>query len=214
MAVAGAVSAVVPVAGMVSPPGRSAGAQGRQGEGSRTSPGVVMSLPVPPSPGPLGNWARFLGGCLVLLLACSFAVEPARAGSQTRPAWNLEDGSGHRLAATLFEKDGSGVAGGLRLRLNPRSPGVVLDHARPLRLEDSLGGHWNLANRSDELVPPGTADLPPGSAQFDLSVLQPVPAAALPLQLTVPTPSGVITVLLAPARVQELHDRVSPTPGP
>ncbi len=44
------------------------------------------------------------------------------------------------------------------------------DPRRPLVLEDGLGGHWTLANCSEELAPPGRPG-PAGSAQFEAEAL-------------------------------------------
>ena len=50
-----------------------------------------------------------------------------------------------------------------RWRLNALGGQPSLDHQRPLRLKDGQGGDWQLANRSQELVPEGAAPLPPAS---------------------------------------------------
>ena len=83
---------------------------------------------------------------------------------------------------------GSGSARGLpgaalALLLNALGGQPPLNHQRPLRLKDGQGGAWQLANRSQELVPEGAAPLPPASAQFDVEGLEPAPRGFLPLRL-------------------------------
>ena len=87
---------------------------------------------------------------------------------------------------TLLEQGDPSSAAGLRLRLTDRSDSRQLDHSQPLRLRDGLGGVWELANRSNELVPAAEQVLPAASAQFDLVGLVPRPRAEVPLALEVP----------------------------
>jgi hypothetical protein len=81
----------------------------------------------------------------------------------------------------------------------------------PLLLRDGVGGSWQLANRSGELVPAGEASRPAATAQFDLADLQPPPRAELPLALEVPLASGEAAQLVAGAAVvAALHGAASP----
>jgi len=155
-------------------------------------------------------WLVVVGLALLLLLA------PAAALAQGPQSWTLTDQAGQGWSLTLLEQADPAYAGGLRLRLTARSGGQRLDHQRPLRLRDGLGGSWELANglggswelanRSGELVVEGSGPLPAGSAQFDLKGLQPAPRAELPLALEVPLQSGEPARLVAGAdAVAALH---------
>lgn len=139
---------------------------------------------------------------LLVVLACppeALALEPR--------SWLLKDQAGHSWSLTLLEQADPAYPDGLRLRLTDRSGSEPLDHQRSLRLSDGLGGAWQLANRSEELVPAGRDLLPPESAQFDLAGLEPRPRAELPLLLEVPLDSGDAAELLAgPDPVAALHD--------
>ena len=75
------------------------------------------------------------------------------------------------------------------LRLTALGGQPPLDHQRPLRVKDSQGGAWLLANRSREQVPEGAAPLPPASAQFEIEGLEPAPKGFLPLRLEAPLAS-------------------------
>jgi hypothetical protein len=85
---------------------------------------------------------------------------------------------------------------------------------------DGLGGAWELANRSEELVARGEGTLPAGSAQFDATDLDPRPPDALPLGLTLPLADGTAAMLtLGPEVVAALHalpsrEPVEPRPLP
>jgi hypothetical protein len=145
-------------------------------------------------------WLVVVGLALLLLLA------PAAALAQGPQSWTLTDQAGQGWSLTLLEQADPAYAGGLRLRLTARSGGQRLDHQRPLQLRDGLGGSWELANRSGELVVEGSGPLPAGSAQFDLEGLQPAPRAELPLALEVPLQSGEPARLVAGAdAVAALH---------
>lgn len=139
---------------------------------------------------------------LLAVLACppeALALEPR--------SWLLKDQAGRSWSLTLLEQADPAYPDGLRLRLTDRSGSEPLDHQRSLRLSDGLGGAWQLANRSEELVPAGRDLLPPESAQFDLAGLEPRPRAELPLLLEVPLDSGGVAELLAgPDPVAALHD--------
>jgi hypothetical protein len=72
--------------------------------------------------------------------------------ADTSGNWNLDDGSGHRLGAVLFERSDINSPSGLRLRLNAESAGLKLDHTHPLVLRDGNQQTWNLENLSQELL--------------------------------------------------------------
>jgi hypothetical protein len=142
---------------------------------------------------------------LAALLAVLLLL-PAPARALEAQGWALQDQTGHAWSLTLLEQGDPAYPAGLRLRLTDRSGSQQLDHSRPLRLRDGLGGVWELANRSNELVPAGEEALPGGSAQFDLAGLVPRPRAELPLALEVPLAAGDRARLVAgAAAVAALH---------
>jgi len=143
---------------------------------------------------------------LVLLLIAVLAA-PAVALALESRSWLLQDQAGRSWSLTLLAQADPAYPAGLRLRLTDRSGCQSLDHGRPLRLSDGLGGAWDLGNRSEELVPAGSDLLPPGSAQFDLAGLEPRPRAELPLLIEIPLASGGAAELHAgPGPVAALHD--------
>lgn len=147
-----------------------------------------------------------LAAALALLLAIVL-MAPAAALALEPRSWLLQDQAGHRWSLTLLEQVDPAYPGGLRLRLTDRTGSQRPDHSRPLRLSDRMGGTWELANCSQELVPAGSDVLPPGSAQFDLTDREPRPRAELPLLLEVPLQSGSMAQLIAGAGpVAALHD--------
>jgi len=150
-----------------------------------------------------------LAGLLAALLLLALAPAPAQALEPQR--WRLPDQDGQLWSLTLLEQADPAYPGGLRLRLTDRSGSPQLDHGRPLLLRDGVGGFWQLANRSGELVPAGEASRPAATAQFDLADLQPPPRAELPLALEVPLASGEAVQLVAGAAVvAALHGAASP----
>lgn len=175
---------------------------------------VPSGQPVPRGSGlaPMRCWAaiaRVAALALALLLMAVLAA-PAGALALEPRSWLLKDQAGRSWSLTLLEQADPAYPGGLRLRVTDRSGSQPLDHQRPLRLSDSLNRTWQLANSSQELVPAGSDTLPPGSAQFDLSGLEPRPRAELPLLLEVPLASGSAAELLAgPDPVAALHDALS-----
>lgn len=147
------------------------------------------------------GFRALLGLVLVGLLS-----SPALALPLQPRTWLLQDQAGRPWSITLLEQADPAYPDGQRLRLTDRSGSQELDHGRPLRLSDGLGRSWQLANRSQELVMAGTADLPRGSAQFDLADLEPRPRAERPLLLEVPLGSGGHAELVAGAAlVAALH---------
>jgi hypothetical protein len=146
---------------------------------------------------------------LLALLPASILMPGSAASAPAAPAiqqWSVSDGLGHGWGLSLFEQPDPDFAPGWRLRLNARTPGLSPDHQRPLVIGDGLGGAWELANRSEELVARGEGDLPAGSAQFDATDLNPRPRDALPLRLTLPLADGTTASLtLGPEVVAALH---------
>lgn len=148
---------------------------------------------------------------LVPLLLGVLMLAPTAAEALVTQSFFLRDQGGHPWSLTLMEQGDPAYSAGLRLRLTDRSGSQQLDHSRPLALRDGVGGEWELANRSAELVPAGDNHLPAGSAQFDLDGLQPRPRAELPLALEVPLVSGASAQLVAGApAVAALHRAAEP----
>lgn len=184
-------------------------------QGDRVMSGSAQrSVPPVPSglgPAPLRRRGAAIGRIAALALALLLAVLAAPLGALALEprSWLLPDQTGRSWSLTLLEQTDPAYAGGLRLRLTDRSSRQPLDHQRPLWLSDGLGGAWQLANRSEEVVPAGGDLLPPGSAQFDLAGLEPRPRAELPLLLEVPLESGGAAELVAgPDPVAALHDAI------
>jgi hypothetical protein len=142
----------------------------------------------------------------VVLLALGPLFIPSVAmASDTTGNWNLDDGSGHRLGAVLYERSNIDSPAGLRLRLNAESDGLKLDHARPLVLSDGHAQDWSLANRSKELMVGAGGAIPVGSSQYDAGCLNPIPSEGVPLQMTVASSAGDLSFALSPGQVQTLH---------
>jgi hypothetical protein len=127
------------------------------------------------------------------------------AAADTTGNWNLDDGSGHRLGAVLYERSNIDSPAGLRLRLNAESDGLKLDHARPLMLSDGDGQDWRLTNRSKELMAGAGGAIPVGSSQYDAGCLDPIPSEGVPLQMSVASSAGDLSFALSPGQVQTLH---------
>lgn len=153
------------------------------------------------------------------MLLTTLLVLGSAASASAAPAiqrWSVSDALGHGWSLSLFEQPDPDFPPGWRLRLNARSPGLSLDHERPLAIGDGLGGAWELANRSEEMVDKGENTVPAGSAQFDAAGLDPRPSDALALQLTLPLGDGTAAALtLGPELVAALHALPSREPtGP
>jgi hypothetical protein len=164
----------------------------------------------------LSGPGRFLLLLLILLLTTLLVLGSAASASAASAIqrWSVSDALGHGWSLSLFEQPDPDFAPGWRLRLNARSPGLTLDHERPLAIGDGLGGSWELANRSEELVARGQRIVPAGSAQFDAMDLDPRPRDALPLRLTLPLADGTAAVLtLGPEVVGALHSLPSREPA-
>jgi hypothetical protein len=155
-------------------------------------------------------WLSRLAPLLLgLLLVLTLAPGQARAAEGAR--WSLRDQDGNRWSLRIFAQPDPAYPSGDRLRLSALTPGIAVDHARPLLISDGTGGAWTLANRSEELVPPGDNALPEGAAQFDMADLLPRPSEALPLALTLPL-SGEASALLVlgPEETEALHGLHNP----
>jgi hypothetical protein len=140
----------------------------------------------------------------VLLLALGpFFIPSVAMAADTTGNWNLDDGSGHRLGAVLYERSNINSPSGLRLRLNSESDGLKLDHGRPLLLSDGQNQEWSLANLSKELM--ATGAIPVGSSQFDAGCLDPIPSEGVPLQMTVPSSAGDLSFALSSGQVQTFN---------
>lgn len=157
----------------------------------------------------LCDWIPVL---LVALVLSLLVLGPlATQASETTLRWELRDGSGGRWGLVLFEQPDPALPHGWRLRLLSRDPGLQLDHRRSLQIDDGMGGHWQLANCSQELVAKADDDLPDQAAQFDAEGLWPRPQAALPLQVLIPLAgrdapgAGAAALVLGPEPVAALH---------
>ena len=150
---------------------------------------------------------RSLPGVLAVWLLLVLLVLPgplqAAVGIQR---WSLTDELGDRWQISLFEQPDPDFQAGWRLRLNALGAAQHPDQQRPLLLQEAMGGQWQLANRSEELVPSGSVEIPLGSAQFELTGLTPIPSAEIPLRLAVPMATGADHgVMLTPELVAALH---------
>lgn len=156
---------------------------------------------------------------LTWVLLTLLGLAPAQA-LQESASWTVQDSAGGRWGVSLFRQTDPAYPQAWRLRLNALGPAASLDHGRPLLLDDGQSGRWSLANRSEELVPPGRRDLPSGSAQFDADRLRPAPRSYLPLRLQVPLQPGQeervapVTLLLGPEPVEALRSIASPAAPP
>ena len=149
--------------------------------------------------------------CL-LVFAPLFAPSAAMA-ADTTGNWNLDDGSGHRLGAVLFERSDINSPSGLRLRLNAESANLKLDHSHPLVLSDGFQRTWSLDNLSEELLVTPGGSIPMGSYQYKAGCLNPIPADGMPMRITVPSSAGDLSFALVPGQVQTLHSLMQATKG-
>ncbi len=155
--------------------------------------------------------ARRLAGWISVLLALLLLSPLAVQASEAPQRWELRDSSGVRWGLVLFQQPDPAFPEGWRLRLLSRDPALKLDHRRPLQIDDGMGGHWQLANCSEELVAKADADMPDQAAQFNAEGLWPRPQAALPLQLLIPLAgrgapgAGAAALVLGPEPVAALH---------
>lgn len=150
-------------------------------------------------------WAPTLAPLLLaLLLVLTLAPGLARADETKR--WSLRDQDDNRWSLRIFAQPDPAYPSGDRLRLSALTPGIAVDHSRPLLISDGTGGAWTLANRSAELVAPDGGALPEGAAQFDMADLLPRPSEALPLELTLPLAVETSALLvLGPEETEALH---------
>lgn len=147
-----------------------------------------------------GTWIVAVGLLVLVPLFIPSAALADRAGN-----WNLDDGSGHRLGAMLFERSDIDSPSGLRLRLNAESAGLKLDHARPVVLSDGQDQNWSLNNLSQELLATAGGAIPVESSQYDAGCLNPVPSDGISMKIMVPSSAGDLSFALAPGQVQTLH---------
>ena len=152
-----------------------------------------------------GRQPWLLGAAVLLSLFLSLAVGVPRVWAAGPLQWELLDRQGGRWGLVLFEQSAPPAERAWRLRLHARSGALALDHARPLQLQDDLGGLWQLPNCSAELVVDATQSPPASSAQFDLQTLWPRPSDAFPLRLRLPLLDADRDLVLGPAQVQALH---------
>lgn len=156
----------------VSAPSVAASASGRPPAAARPAP-------------PLPRLSRFLPLLLLLVL---LVLAPGRAWAEDDVGlrWTQRDQDDNRWSLRILAPADAAGPGGERLRFSALTPGIAVDHCRPLLIGDGASGAWTLANRSAELADPEHSDLPEGSAQFDLADLLPRPGDALPLALSLP----------------------------
>ena len=148
-------------------------------------------------------WAAALAALLLVLL---LTLAPGLARADDGQRWSLRDRDDNRWSMRIFEQPDPAYPSGERLRLSALTPGIAVDHSRPLLLSDGIGGSWTLANRSEELVAAGAGPLPESSAQFDMADLLPRPSDALPLVLSLPLAGEASAELvLGPEETQALH---------
>ncbi len=146
-----------------------------------------------------------------LLLVLLLTLAPGLARADDGQRWSLRDRNDNRWSLRIFEQPDPAYPSGERLRLSALTPGIAVDHSRPLLLSDGVGGSWTLANRSEELVAVGAGPLPESSAQFDMAALVPRPSDALPLVLSLPLAGEESTELvLGPEETQALHASYNP----
>jgi len=159
--------------------------------------------------GALGRLQRLLP----LLLLLGLILMPSRAWADEGDGlrWTQRDQDGNRWSLRIFAQPDPAWPEGERLRFSALTPGIAVDHSRPLLIGDGAGGAWTLANRSAELVPPERSDLPEGSAQFDLDDLLPRPSDALPLALSLPLAGeDTALIVLGPEGTRALHAQALP----
>jgi len=158
-----------------------------------------------------------MGSALMVAVAL-FVLAPlftpaAALAADTSGNWNLDDGSGHRLGAVLFERSDINSPSGLRLRLNAESAGLKLDHSQPLVLRDGNQQTWSLANLSKELLPTAGGKLPVDSSQYNAGCLNPIPSDGITMQMIVPSSAGDLSFDLVPGQIQTLHSLTEATKG-
>ncbi|WP_159816617.1 DUF3122 domain-containing protein [Cyanobium sp. Copco_Reservoir_LC18] len=149
-----------------------------------------------------------------LLLVLLLTLAPGLVRADEGQRWSLRDRDDNRWSLRVFAQPDPAYPSGERLRLSALTPGIAVDHSRPLLLSDGVGGSWTLANRSEELVAVGAGPLPESSAQFDMADLLPRPSDALPLVLSLPLAGEASAELvLGPEEAQALHGWPSPVAG-
>ncbi|WP_156818433.1 DUF3122 domain-containing protein [Cyanobium gracile] len=160
----------------------------------------------PVSGAPASGVRPWVASLAALLLVLLLTLAPGQAGADDGQRWSLRDRDDNRWSLRIFEQPDPAYPSGERLRLSALTPGIAVDHSRPLLLSDGVGGSWTLANRSEELVAAGTGPLPESSAQFDMADLLPRPSDALPLVLSLPLAGeDSAEMVLGPEETQALH---------
>ncbi len=156
--------------------------------------------------------AALVTGALVLM---ALLLQPAVLWAADPPGrWTLSDRQEQRWVLSLFAQPDPAYPAGARLRLTalsaPAGQGGSPSHRLPLELADAFAGTWRLPNRSNELVPPDTQELPPESAQFGLDPLTSPPRAEGPVVLRIPLSNGERTTLvLGPAPTAALGELIA-----
>ena len=164
-------------------------------------------------------WRRLVGiSCagivaVGLFVLASLLSPAAVSAADTDGNWNLDDGSGHRLGAVLFERSDINSPSGLRLRLNAESAGLKMDHTHPLVLRDGNQQTWSLANLSKELLTTAGGKIPMDSSQYNAGCLNPIPTDGITMQFIVPSSEGDLTFDLVPGQIQTLHSLTEATKG-
>ena len=172
----------------------------------------ASAQPVPGSP--VSHAWPGAAALAALLLVLLLTLAPGLAGADEGQRWSLRDRDDNRWSLRVFAQPDPAYPSGERLRLSALTPGIAVDHSRPLRLSDGVGGSWTLANRSEELVAVGAGPLPESSAQFDMADLLPRPSDALPLVLSLPLAGDASAELvLGPEETQALHAMPGPGAG-
>ena len=180
--------------------------------GSGLPPMRASAQPVPGSP--VSRAWPGAAALAALLLVLLLTLAPGLAGADEGQRWSLRDRDDNRWSLRVFAQPDPAYPSGERLRLSALTPGIAVDHSRPLRLSDGVGGSWTLANRSEELVAVGAGPLPESSAQFDMADLLPRPSDALPLVLSLPLAGDASAELvLGPEETQALHAMPGPGAG-
>lgn len=156
------------------------------------------------------QWRRFvsLGSAWIVavgLLVLAPLFTPSAAMADDTGNWFLDDGSGHKLGAVLFERSDINAPSGLRLRLNAETAGLKLNHTRPMVMSDGAKQAWSLDNLSQELLSSAGGAIPVGSSQFDAGCLNPIPEDGMAMRITVPSSAGDLNFALAPGQVQTMH---------
>jgi hypothetical protein len=165
----------------------------------------------------LRRWIAALAVGAVLLMAL-IHQPPALWAADAPERWTLSDREGQRWVVSLFSQPDPAYPAGPRLRVTSLSAtagdGPTPSHSAPLQVRDAFAGSWSLPNRSEELVPPDSSEVPAGSAQFALAALTTPPRQEGPVVLQIPLTSGEpATVVLGPGPTAALAGLVERGPS-